>query len=180
MRWTLHAVPLLSCSSTLTLLLFLPLVLHYFSLPRSLWNIRSLSLPLPDNECRNSPSYVFSSAWRLVSAHGPLIINLTLCAGRLIIPTYLYDSELTSSPGVSVFSRSLSLSLRLVVLNLLQPRHEKSSAPKAPHLQTFDGQFNQRVFGPVHFFVCVVQIRLYQCFIELSYHLVFEWLQLWK
>uniref|UniRef100_A0A673CQV6 protein-tyrosine-phosphatase n=1 Tax=Sphaeramia orbicularis TaxID=375764 RepID=A0A673CQV6_9TELE len=26
-------------------------------------------------------SYVFSCAWRLVSAHGPLIINLTLCAG---------------------------------------------------------------------------------------------------
>uniref|UniRef100_A0A3B3DVJ4 protein-tyrosine-phosphatase n=1 Tax=Oryzias melastigma TaxID=30732 RepID=A0A3B3DVJ4_ORYME len=33
------------------------------------------------NDSRNSPSYVFSSAWRPVLAHGPLIINLTLCAG---------------------------------------------------------------------------------------------------
>lgn len=85
----------------------------------------SISLSLSDNECRNSPSCVFSSAWRLVLAHGPLIINLTLCASRLIIPTYLYDSLLTSSPGLCFFSLSLSLlffSKRLVVLKMLQLR----------------------------------------------------------
>uniref|UniRef100_A0A672JSY4 protein-tyrosine-phosphatase n=1 Tax=Salarias fasciatus TaxID=181472 RepID=A0A672JSY4_SALFA len=40
----------------------------------------TLYFSLSNNECRNSPSYVFSSAWRLVSARGPLIINLTICA----------------------------------------------------------------------------------------------------
>lgn len=85
--------------------------------------IPSPYLPFPDNECRNSPSYVFSSAWRLVSAHGPLIINLTLCAGCLIIPTYLYDSDLTSSPGLCFLS--FFRSIRLVVLNLLQLSHEQ-------------------------------------------------------
>lgn len=85
---TLFPAPL---SSTISLCL----VLSKYPLPTPLH---------PDNECRNSPSYVFSCAWRLVSAHGPLIINLTLCAGRLIIRTYLYDSDLTSSPGDSVFS----------------------------------------------------------------------------
>lgn len=49
--------------------------------------ILTLYLPSPANECRNSFSYVFSGAGGLVPAHGPLIINFTLCAGRLIIPT---------------------------------------------------------------------------------------------
>lgn len=86
-----------------------------------------LYLSLPDNECRSTPSYVFSSAWRLVSAHGPLIINLTLCAGRLIIPTYLYDADLTSSPGLCF------LSLPLFMSGLLSRTSCKDGISENPH-----------------------------------------------
>lgn len=125
---------------------------YTFSLCLVLSKISTLYRSLPDNECRNSPSYVFSSAWRLVSAHGPLIINLTLCAGRLIIPAYLYDSDLTSSPGDSVFS--LSLYIRLFVVNLQQPRHEwQIQAPKSTEITYIWWTVYQEL-------MCVVQVRI--------------------
>lgn len=64
-----------------------------------------------------------------MSAHGPLIINLTLCAGRLIILTYLYDSDLTSSPGLcflSPFSLYRSHFVRLVVWNSQQESRKQN------------------------------------------------------
>lgn len=67
--------------------------------------IPTLHLSLCDNECWSSPSYVFSSAWGPVSAHGPLIINLALrwpFDHSSIL--YLYDSDLTSSSGLGYAS----------------------------------------------------------------------------
>lgn len=100
----------------------------------------------PDNECRSAPSYVFSRAGRLMSAHGPLIINLTLYAGPLIILTYLCESDLTSSPGLCFLSLSPSwLSLRRACCLELAAGAAREESP-APKWQTLanDAVLTQR------------------------------------
>lgn len=114
--------------------LFFSFVLLYtISICLILSKILTFYLSLCDNECRSSPSYVFSSAWRLLSAHGPFFINLTLCAGCLIILTYLYDSDLTSSAGLGCLS--LSRCLTLFVSGLMSWTYCKQDRWKKPQHQ---------------------------------------------
>lgn len=96
--------------------------------------IPTLRLPLCDNECRSSPSYVFSGAWRLVSAHGPLIINLALRWPFDHSSTlYLYDSDLTSSSGLSFAFISHTFSCFLLgLLSWTSCADSWSKHPKAP------------------------------------------------
>lgn len=102
--------------------------------------IPPLLLSLCDDECRSSPSYVFSSAWGRVSAHGPLIINLAVCwpFDRSSV-LYLNDSDLTRSSGLcwAFFPSSyfLLLPVRFVVGNVPRERWKQTStAPKTSQI----------------------------------------------
>lgn len=77
-------------------------------------------------------------------AHGPLIINLTLYAGPLIILTYLCESDLTSSPGLCFLSLSPSwLCLRRVCCLELAAGAVPAESP-APQMVANDGILTQQ------------------------------------